>query len=133
MYCPRQRNKLYAIKLVTLVIVCISLSHKFTYHLFGFWPIISDTPLLVYSSVYLCYLPYLMVSSFCLSTTIFCHLCSIIPQTFPSHKILSLEKEEQAHADSQSREPGSGSPLVPFRSLGIFVISTMSQFIQLYE
>ena len=30
--------------------------------------------------------------------------------------------------DSQSVEPGFESPLVPFRSLGIFVFSTMLQF-----
>ena len=35
--------------------------------------------------------------------------------------------------DSQSREPGFESPLLLFQSLGIFVLSTMPQFTQLYE
>ena len=34
--------------------------------------------------------------------------------------------------DSQSREPGFESPLIPFRSLGIFFHFTMPQSTQLY-
>ena len=35
--------------------------------------------------------------------------------------------------DSQSREPGFESPLLPLRSLGIFVLCTMPRFSQLYK
>ena len=35
-------------------------------------------------------------------------------------------------ADSQSTEPGFESSLLPIRSLGNFVLSTMPQFTQLY-
>ena len=35
--------------------------------------------------------------------------------------------------DSQSREPGFESPLIPFRSLGIFFHFTTPQSIQLYK
>ena len=35
--------------------------------------------------------------------------------------------------DSQSREPGFESPLLPFRSLGIFVRFTTPQSTQLYD
>ena len=35
--------------------------------------------------------------------------------------------------ESQSREPGFESPLLPFRRLGIFVLSTMPQLTQLYK
>ena len=35
--------------------------------------------------------------------------------------------------DSQSREPGFESPLLPFRSLGIFFHSTTPQSTQLYK
>ena len=35
--------------------------------------------------------------------------------------------------DSQSREPGFESALLPIRSLGIFVLSTTPLFIQLYK
>ena len=35
--------------------------------------------------------------------------------------------------DSQSREPRFKSPLLPFQSLGIFVLSAMPQFTQLYK
>ena len=34
--------------------------------------------------------------------------------------------------DSQSRDPGFKSPLLTFRNLGIFVLSTMPQFTQPY-
>ena len=34
--------------------------------------------------------------------------------------------------DSQSKEPGIETPLIPFRSLGIFVLSVTPQFTQLY-
>ena len=35
--------------------------------------------------------------------------------------------------DSQSREPEVESPLLPFQSLGIFVLSTTPRFTQLYK
>ena len=35
--------------------------------------------------------------------------------------------------DSQSRQPGFKSPLLPFQRLGIFVFSTMPQFTRLYK
>ena len=54
------------------------------------------------------------------------------------HKYLINEIVERGSSvgrmpDSQSREPGFESPLLPFRSLGIFFHFTMPQSTQLYK
>ena len=54
---------------------------------------------------------------------------------WPLHTVILVERGSSVGRmpDSQSREPGFESPLLPFRSLGIFFHFTTPQSTQLYK
>ena len=61
--------------------------------------------------------------------TMFTHEVSLFTQSLQMERGSSVGRMP----DSQSREPGFESPLLPFRSLGIFFHFTTPQSIQLYK
>ena len=60
-------------------------------------------------------------------------LTSVSPFFFVSLLMVERGSSVGRMPDSQSREPGFESPLIPFRSLGIFFHFTMPQSTQLYK